>query len=198
MGPTLLIFIKNPERGKVKTRLAETAGDDTALEVYQKLLRITQSVTDQMNIHREVWYSRFIEQNDIWSGGQYKKKRQRGKDLGGRMKLAFREAFARGSGRVVIIGSDCPGLRPPILRQAFRLLRDHKVVVGPARDGGYYLLGMKEFYPALFDRKKWSTSAVCEQTIQQLDEMKVSYRILPELNDIDTQQDLDQSKHLSV
>ncbi len=198
MEPTLLIFIKNPERGKVKTRLAETAGDDTALEVYQKLLQITQSVTDQMDVHREVWYSRFIKQDDMWSGGRYEKKRQRGKDLGARMKAAFREAFARGSGRVVIIGSDCPGLRPPILRQAFRLLGDHKVVVGPAEDGGYYLLGMAEFYPALFDRKKWSTSTVCEQTIQQLNKMNVSYRLLPELNDIDTQPDLDQSQHLSM
>lgn len=197
-GQTLLIFIKNPEKGKVKTRLAETAGEGKALEIYQKLLEITKSVTDPLSVDREVWYSRFIDKDDLWSGGRYEKKLQRGADLGTRMKTAFREAFARGSGRVVIIGSDCPGLRASILRQAFRLLDSHKVVVGPARDGGYYLLGMAEFFPALFEQKGWSTPAVCGQTIRQLRKMDVSYRLLTELNDIDTQQDLDQSQYLSV
>lgn len=194
----LLIFIKNPEKGRVKTRLAQTLGEDKALAIYRKLLKITKSVTDQLNVHREVWYSRFIEKNDIWSDGPYKKKLQRGEDLGARMKGAFQEAFANSSGKVAIIGSDCDELNPRILRQAFQVLEEHEVVVGPSQDGGYYLLGMAEFYPALFDRKNWSTPAVCKQTIQQLNEMNVSYRLLPELNDIDTEQDLDQSRYLSV
>lgn len=195
---TLLIFVKNPEKGKVKTRLAQTVGEDKALAIYRKLLKITKSVTDQLKVHREVWYSRFIEKDDIWSDSPYEKKLQRGKDLGARMKGAFQEAFASGSGRVVIIGSDCAELSPRILRQAFQVLEEHDVVVGPSRDGGYYLLGMAEFYMALFDQKNWSTPAVCKQTIQQLKRMNVTYRLLPELNDIDTEQDLDQSRHLSV
>src|SRR5690625_1809003 len=106
---TLLIFIRNAEKGKVKTRLARTVGDDKALAVYKKLLNITKSATDPLEVNRQVWYDRHIVNGDIWSGGTYGKKLQQGEDLGARMKRAFRHAFASGFEKVVIIGSDCPG-----------------------------------------------------------------------------------------
>lgn len=195
---TLLIFVRNAEKGRVKTRLARTVGDDKALAVYNMLLTMTKSAVDPLEVNRQVWYDRHIANGDIWSGGTYGKKLQRGEDLGARMKSAFHHAFATGFEKVVIIGSDCPGLTHSLLRQAFRLLDECEVVIGPSRDGGYYLLGMTTYRPALFDRKKWSTSAVCRQTIHQLEEREISYRLLPVLNDIDTEQDLSQSRHLSL
>ncbi|SMO33701.1 hypothetical protein SAMN06265218_10187 [Fodinibius sediminis] len=195
-GNLLMIFVKNPELGKVKTRLARSIGDKQALAVYQELLKLTQSATDSLNVTRQVWYSRFIEQEDQWKEN-YQKRLQRGADLGMRMKSAFQEAFDNGFEKVVIIGSDCAEMTPGLLREAFQLLEKKDVVIGPSRDGGYYLLGMANFYPGLFEDKKWSTPAVGEQTIRQLQEMQVSHALLPVRNDIDTAQDLAESTQLS-
>lgn len=192
-GALLLIFVKNPVKGAVKTRLAKAIGEEKALSVYRRLLKLAKSATDPLDVSKQVWYSQFIDLDDMWSMQEYDKQLQQGRDLGLRMQTAFRKAFASGFEKVVIIGSDCPELSTPILQQAFQLLEEHEVVVGPSQDGGYYLLGMTEFYPALFEQKKWSTPAVYEQTIQQLKGMNVSYRLLPLLNDIDTKADLQAS-----
>lgn len=190
----LLIFIKNPEKGYVKTRLARSIGDDQALKVYRRLLSMTKSVTDQLHIDRQVWYSDFIDNDDLWSNGEYDKRLQSGEGLGERMKDAFRRAFAKGYKNVVIIGSDCSGLTSALVEDAFKLLGDNDVVVGPSKDGGYYLLGMSSFYPRLFNDISWSTSEVIEQTLDQVKELKLSFTSLPELNDIDTVEDLEASK----
>jgi rSAM/selenodomain-associated transferase 2/rSAM/selenodomain-associated transferase 1 len=187
---TLIIFVKNPEKGKVKTRLAKTIGAEKALEVYQKLLQITKSIVDPLSVHKQVWYSRFVDEDDLWSEGGYEKHPQEGENLGKRMQHAFEQAFTGGHQKVVIIGSDCSSLETDILREAFDQLDDHDVVIGPANDGGYYLLGMSEFYPSLFEGKTWSTSSVFESTIRQVENLNISYHLLPTLNDIDTEADL--------
>lgn len=186
----LIIFTKNPEKGKVKTRLAKTVGKSKALQVYHKLLEITKSIADQLHISKQVWYSRYIEDNDIWSEGNYEKHLQKGDDLGLRMQHAFKKAFADNYQKVVIIGSDCSALTSELIEQSFEALDNHQAVIGPARDGGYYLLGMTNFFPSLFEDKSWSTSSVFEQTIQQFEELNLSYKQLPVLNDIDTEADL--------
>lgn len=189
----LLIFIKNAQLGKVKTRLAASVGDKKALEVYQKLLAKTHQATSSLSCDRQIWYSNFIEEEDQWASGDYKKCLQQGDDLGDRMKNAFRRAFEEGYQRVVIIGSDCPEINPHILRQAFTRLSEQDVVIGPSRDGGYYLLGMSSFYGALFGGIEWSTPAVFEQTKARIKELGLSWETLPMLNDIDTVEDLNQS-----
>lgn len=198
----LMIFAKNPEKGKVKTRLAKTIGAQKALEVYQELLVVTKSVTDPLPVDKQIWYSRYISDSDLWSspgeGNQgvsavYKKRLQHGKTLGHRMKNAFKDAFARDYQKVIIIGSDCCSLTSEHLKRAYRLLDGHRVVIGPARDGGYYLLGMSQFFPEVFEGKQWSTPSVCRDTIQQLEQWNVSYQLLPVLNDIDTEADLKDS-----
>ncbi len=186
----LIVFTKNSERGKVKTRLAKTVGDKKALQVYQKLLKITKSVTDQLDVSKQVWYSRFIDNDDLWSEDDYEKHLQKGDSLGMRMQHAFYKAFTDGYQKVVIIGSDCSELSPKIIEQSFRDLETSQAVIGPASDGGYYLLGMRNFYPSLFAGKSWSTSSVFEETIRQFNEMNISYEKLPILNDIDTEADL--------
>jgi rSAM/selenodomain-associated transferase 1 len=186
----LIIFTKNPEKGKVKTRLAATIGHQEALQVYQKLLKITKSVTDQLDVSRQIWYSRFIDDDDIWEDGNYKKYLQKGENLGLRMQHAFNKAFGDGYQKAVIIGSDCSAINAALIRQSFKALDNQQAVIGPASDGGYYLLGATSFYPSLFKGKAWSTSSVFKETIRQFEEMNLSYRQLPVLNDIDTEADL--------
>ena len=189
----LLIFIKNPQLGKVKTRLAASIGDQKALEVYRKLLSKTHQATSSLSCARQVWYSNFIEEDDCWAPGDYQKCLQQGSDLGDRMKNAFRQAFEDGYQGVVIIGSDCPDIKPEILKQAFTQLSQRDVVIGPSRDGGYYLLGMSSFYGRLFDGIEWSTPFVFEQTKARIKQLGLSCDTLPTLNDIDTVEDLNQS-----
>lgn len=197
MGSTsqnvLLIFVKNPEKGKVKTRLAKKVGDEKALVVYQRLLEITQKVTQSLDCDRQVWYSDFIDREDRWEEKEYENRLQSGENLGIRMKKAFRKAFENGYKKAVIIGSDCAELTDGIIKQAFQVLDDSEVVIGPSKDGGYYLLGMSSFYPQLFENIKWSTPTVCEKTIAKVKSLDLSLQLMPKLNDIDTEQDLAQS-----
>jgi rSAM/selenodomain-associated transferase 1 len=184
----LLIFIKNPERGKVKTRLAATVGDERALRIYRALLKYTRNLALEVASERYLFYSRFIEENDEWSSRQFHKKLQEGEDLGERMYRAFAVTLGR-HGKAVIIGSDCPTLTPAIVEEAFRRLDDHDYVIGPARDGGYYLLGMRELRPELFRDIPWSTDQVRSLTIDRIKERGQTYFLLPELSDIDRAED---------
>jgi len=189
----LLIFIKNPKMGQVKTRLAETIGNRRAFKIYKKLLTLTRSVTDQLSCYRQLWYSQFIDNNDDWEASNYDKKIQQGNDLGERMKYAFSEAFTAGFERAVIIGSDCAELQPKHIRRAFTVLKHHDIAIGPSQDGGYYLLGMNAFYPQLFAEIDWSTSSVFKDTIDRIKTLNLTYQKLPMLNDIDTGEDLRES-----
>lgn len=254
MKEALIIFAKNPVYGRVKTRLAATAGKDKALQVYQKLLSYTASMTMGLNISKFVFYDDAIEVNDIWSDnitGQDAlaaqetiaaygsaaahdtlashgtladkdyltshetiadqdylsapemiaadktmasqlviKKLQRGNDLGEKMEEAFKAVFEAGNNKAVIIGTDCPELDAGTIVNAFKQLDLHDVVIGPAKDGGYYLLGLKQSKRSLFQRIAWSTDKVFEQTVEACSQAKLSTFVLQELTDIDTEQDL--------
>jgi uncharacterized protein len=188
----LIIFARNPVRGKVKTRLAATMGDDKALSIYQSLLQHTVQITQQLACDLYVFYADGILFNDIWSDEVYLKKNQVGNDLGQRMHHAFDFLFEKGYQKIIIIGTDCFELSSSILLDAFTVLNTNEVVIGPSEDGGYYLLGMRQFFPFLFEEKAWSTDTVYNSTIQQLKMHKISYGILPILNDIDTEDDWNQ------
>jgi rSAM/selenodomain-associated transferase 1 len=110
--------------------------------------------------------------------------------LGERMHQAFAEAFATGAARVVIIGTDCPGLTPELLQAAFEALHRHDMVVGPADDGGYYLLGLRELQPALFANKNWSTATVLPDTLADAARLGLGVAQLPVLHDVDSGSDL--------
>ncbi len=179
----LLIFVKNPVPGTVKTRIARTVGNDRAIEVYRHLLAYTQQITRDLNWKRVVYYGDFINTTDGWNG--YEKKAQIGTDLGERMLNAFAEQFTTGATRVVIIGSDCLAIRPEHLRQAFRALDTTDVVIGPATDGGYYLLGMNQLHPFLFQNKPWSQPELLVQTLHELNQSDLTCTLLEELTDVD-------------
>jgi rSAM/selenodomain-associated transferase 1 len=194
MKQLLIVFIKNPILGKVKTRLAASLGDQKALRVYKKLLDHTLRITGNLEYDKIVYYSDFVPEQDEWLSAGFKQGLQIGQDLGQKMKNAFDEGFRAGYSRIVIIGSDCFELTSYHISKAFDNLENSNVVLGPATDGGYYLLGMTELFENVFENKKWSTDSVLRDTIKNLTDSNIKFNLLEQLNDIDTESDLQSSK----
>ena len=190
---SLIILIRNPELGCVKTRLAAKIGDEGALKVYKTLLDYTRSIVSKIDSSRLLFYSNFIDDNDSWDNGLFTKFLQEGNSFGARMCNAFQMAF-KNHEKAVIIGSDCEELSSKIIRDAFNKLSEFDVVLGPAKDGGYYLMGLKKIYPELFTNKQWSTSSVLEDTLEDIKKLGLSYYLLPVLSDIDDFEDFKNSK----
>lgn len=184
----LLIFTRNPELGKCKTRLAATIGNQKALDIYNFLLQHTVVVTKDVKAAKQVWYSEEIWEKDIWDAGIFTKKLQQGADLGARMALAFQEGFANGFERIIIIGSDMYDLTTTDIDQAFKALSTEDMVIGPAQDGGYYLLGMTTFTKGVFQEKAWGTDTVLKDTLTDLHDKKI--HLLETRNDIDLYEDI--------
>jgi rSAM/selenodomain-associated transferase 1 len=184
----IIVFTRNPELGKVKTRLAQTIGNKATLEVYIQLLHHTEHVLNSLNCDVAVYYSETIIQDDIWNKKTYTKYLQNGDNLGERMYNAFKEQFNLHYNKVVIVGSDLFDLKPQHITNAFKALEQNDVVIGPAKDGGYYLLGMTSLIGKVFDNKTWSSDTVLSDTIKDLQNLKVN--LLEMLNDIDTFEDL--------
>lgn len=185
----LLIFTRNPELGKCKTRLAAKVGDKAALEIYQFLLQHTLTITKKLPVQKWVYYSEEIWTNDIWVREFYQKKLQQGADLGERMMNAFSEGFKDGYQRIVIIGSDMYDLSQEDLKRAFSKLEHHDFVLGPAEDGGYYLLGMRKIKTELFKAKDWGKENVLKDTLNDL--IEENYALLPTRNDVDHYEDIE-------
>lgn len=183
----IIIFIKNPELGKVKTRLAETLGNQKALDIYNSLLDYTRTVASLFNAKRFLFYSSEIH-NDNWSTDLFDKKLQSGDNLGERMYNAFEEVLKANS-KAVIVGSDCPKLSPMILSDAFKALDDNDVVIGPSLDGGYYLLGMNSLHATLFQDINWSTDQVLPRTLDKINADGLKYKLLTALSDVDYEED---------
>ena len=190
MKNALIIFIRNPEKGKVKSRLSKDLGEEKTLTVYNFLLQYTRDICASANVSRFVFYSDNIDHTDIWDEHFFTKYLQEGNDLGERMSNAFLKVFNLGFKKVSIIGSDCYELKSDHIQQAFSQLENTDVVIGPSKDGGYYLLGMKKLHPGLFNNKNWGCDDVLKNTIVNLNQHKLKFIQLTALNDIDTIDDL--------
>ena len=185
----LLIFTRNPELGKVKSRLAADVGDKNALEVYKILLKHTHTITKDLSVDKQVWYSENLPEKDIWDAAIFEKKLQPNiKDLGGRMELAFKKGFSKGYQNIIIIGSDLYDISQIEIERAFEVLKKNNAVIGPATDGGFYLLGLSKFIPELFKNKNWGTESVLNDTLINL--KNYSFEKLDPKNDIDYLSDL--------
>jgi len=184
----LLIFTRNPVLGKCKTRLAATVGDESALEIYKFLLQHTVAITKSLTAAKQVYYSEEIKEDDIWDSKFYVKKLQSGQDLGVRMANAFQEGFASGFEKIIVIGSDMFDLDQKDIEIAFSTLAENDFVIGPAQDGGYYLLGMSTFNAELFQNKEWGKPTVLEATLKNLKDEKMT--LLDERNDVDLYEDI--------
>lgn len=188
MKNALIIFTRNPELGKGKRRLAATIGDAATLAIYTFLLEHTRAITTNLAVTKQLWYSEQVHEDDAWDNMIYHKFEQQGSDLGERMQHAFETAF-KNHDKVIIVGSDMHDLSQTDLEQAFSLLDTHDAVIGPAIDGGYYLLGFKNELPVgVFKDKVWGAETVLEATLANLKHLKTAK--LTARNDIDYYDDI--------
>lgn len=190
MNKLLIIFVKNPELGKVKTRLARTLGDGVALAVYLKLLTHTQKVVENLDCDKAVYYSKFVDTEDSWDNKRYKKHLQKGADLGEKMSNAISESLAKGYESVCLIGTDIYELTADVIKDGFKRLETCDVVIGPAKDGGYYMVGMKKAHSEIFHLKQWGIANVFSETIKLVEKEKLTFALTKLLNDIDVPEDL--------
>lgn len=182
----LIIFVKNPVKGKVKTRLAKSVGDTRALEIYLKLIEYTRDQVVGVSGEKEISYSQEIVRQDEWDEDIFFKSKQEGDTLGERMKNAFFKGLIdQDFMKVVLIGSDCAELTTNMIGKSFEALDKTDVVIGPAEDGGYYLIGMRRFIPQLFEDINWSTSEVFKHTVEKVQENDASFSTLEILSDVD-------------
>lgn len=194
-----MVLMKNPVKGKVKTRLAATTGEDKALAIYNLLLKQTKSIVSELNnCEIAIFYSDFINHNDLWVKGSNLKYLQSGNNLGERMNNAFEVSFKNDYEKIIIIGTDCYEITTEIIENGFLALTKNDIVIGPATDGGYYLLGMKRLHHKLFENILWSTPNVLTDTVQILIALELTYDLLPELSDIDIEENLHQIDNLQT
>lgn len=193
----LIIFAKQPELGKVKTRLSASIGEERTLKIYLELLEITKSVTYSLDIDKIVYWNHLTEVLFDGFGSGYRAEVQEEGDLGWKMQIAFQNEFQTKPNKVLIIGTDCPFLTTEILYKAYQSLDQTDFVLGPARDGGYYLLGMKEFSPYLFHSIPWSTKDVLSLTLAKIQNHAKTVSLLDELDDIDEIDDLNYWKSVN-
>lgn len=183
----LVIFLKNPKLGNVKTRIAATLGDQKALDIYLELLDTTIINTADEDYETLLFFS---ENVDDLSQYPYERRIQVSGDLGNKLKSAFDEVLNT-MDKCLIIGSDCPYINNEIILEAFQSLQDHDLVLGPTPDGGYYLIGLKQNEKSLFEDISWSTDSVFAQTISAAKNAKLSTYLLPILTDVDHASDWD-------
>ena len=195
MRRAILLFVKYPEPGKVKTRLAATLGAERAAAIYRQLVAAVLAglpggddlivVFDPPEKRAEVaeWLQGLLAERRVLFTAQA------AGDLGARLERAFAEAFAQGWEKVAVIGSDCIGLTAAVFSETWRALETHDAVLGPSVDGGYYLLALKQPCAALFHGIAWSTDAVRAQTLARARAAGRSVHELAALPDIDTEAD---------
>lgn len=186
----LIIFLKYPELGRSKTRLAKAIGDENALKIYISLLEHTYQITNSLKCDKFLFYDKVSENKMPWGDDIYQTAYQIDKNLGSRMQNAFEQIFNKGYKRIIIMGSDCIELSQEIIELGFNKLAENEVVIGPAKDGGYYMLGLRKMIPQLFNEIAWSTSQVYPTTIKTLKSLGIVYTTTPTLSDIDTIDDL--------
>jgi rSAM/selenodomain-associated transferase 1 len=192
----LLIFARYPEPGKVKTRLMPAVGAEGAAQIYREMAEHTltqaRAVAQLNGIALQLWFTGgnrdALKQ---WLGTDIAYYPQPEGDLGDRLIFALQAAFAAGHRAVIAIGTDCPSLDSAVLLQAFEVLTNHDLVLGPATDGGYYLIGLQRPIPALFQNIPWSTAAVLQQTEAVADALGLTRYHLPSLTDVDHPEDLE-------
>jgi rSAM/selenodomain-associated transferase 1 len=190
MENALIIFVRNLQKGKVKSRLAKDIGDDKALQVYKYLLQHTRNVAINAHCSHFVFYSDYVHVNDDFDDDCFTKVVQHGVELGERMMNAFTHVLGLGCKNICIIGSDCYELETDMINSAFTNLQTHDTVIGPTGDGGYYLLGMKSVQEQVFKNKDWGTSSVFDDTIETVKQLNLSCYTLRSLNDVDVLDDL--------
>lgn len=188
----VIVFLKFPQEGEVKTRLTKDKSKKFAAEFYK--VCVEHTITQLQDIQESAEIFLFTESNlteiKEWLGTEFNINEQKGEDLGVKMKNAFEEVFNKGFEHVIIIGTDIPGITSAIIKTAFRHLESTETVIGPAQDGGFYLLGMNQLHEELFKETEWSTDEVLPTLLVKIKSLGCQFVMLPELIDIDHETDI--------
>lgn len=195
MPNRLIVFTRYPEPGKSKTRLIPALGKEGAATLHRQMaehmLRQVRKLQRTYAVQVEVHFvGGDRNQMQSWLGTGLNYVPQAEGDLGDRMSQALQTAFASGTNQAVVIGTDCPDLDASLLQKAFDQLHQHDLVLGPATDGGYYLIGMNRLIPQLFQGIPWSTSEVLQQTVAIAQSLNLAIAYLPVLSDVDYPEDI--------
>lgn len=196
----LIVFARYPRPGKAKTRLIPALGPVGAARLSRRLTIETIARARAfaagdavlVEVHYRGGNRRLMS---AWLGSDLVYRRQAGGDLGARMDRAFAGAFGAGAAAVMIIGTDCPGLTAVVLRRAWNALAGKDLVLGPARDGGYYLIGLHRPVPELFAEMPWSTGQLLARTLATAEDLGLRVAQLETLADVDRPEDLNGSIH---
>jgi uncharacterized protein len=194
-GQLLIVFTRLPVPGSAKTRLIPLLGANAAAKLQsfltERIVDISKDFAYADKVTLEVHYSNGTEDSlRTWLGKDLKFRAQEQGDIGRRMAAAFAAGFEEGYSRIVLIGSDCPDISGELLRDAFLRLTSADLVLGPAYDGGYYLIGMKKPHPELLVYIEWGTSEVLSATIEQAEKLGLAISLVDKLIDIDDAQAL--------
>ena len=195
MTETLIIFSRYPQPGKTKTRMIPALGEKGAADLQREMTEHTLKTATRLALSRKIAIEIHFAGGDTklmsqWLGEELYYVLQAAGDLGDKMRSAFEGAFDSGSQRIVIIGIDCPDLNSTILNQAFDALQQQDLVLGPAEDGGYYLIGLSHRVTQLFQNIDWGTDQVFEQTVKLAQQQQLDVHYLPFLADVDRPEDL--------
>lgn len=189
----MIAFVKAPRPGEVKTRLAGELGPEAAAELYRQLAEaaLLHTAPQGGEYERVVCFAPREARDEVarWLPGEALEP-QRGDDLGSRMTLAFLGAFERGARRVALMGTDVVGIDRALVLEAFAALEAHDLALGPARDGGYYLIALERLEPRLFEGITWSTPTVLAETMERAAACGLRVRLLRVLRDVDTIEDV--------
>ncbi len=188
----LIIFLKYPVPGTVKTRLAKSIGEENAEMLYKCFVQTILANTKSADYETIIFFTPQKKHKQIkeWLGKNWNFRAQKGTNLGERLSNAFGYVFKSGAKKVVVIGSDSPLLDDQLIKKAFSCLDKADCVIGPSSDGGYYLLGLKRLAPELFDLKEWSTNVVFEKTRKKALNLNMKLEIMEEHFDVDEKEDL--------
>ncbi len=190
MSQKLIVFVRAPRIGEVKTRLAQAIGSEAALMAYRVLVaQLLKNLGSLQNVELRFTPDAAGAELAPWLRSGWTLRPQGQGALGERLGRAFQENFARPGQRVVIIGSDCPGVSLADIESAWRSLLTNDVVLGPASDGGYWLIGLRAVQPGLFENVPWSTASVLETTLTRVRNAGLTFYCLRQLTDIDTAAD---------
>jgi rSAM/selenodomain-associated transferase 1 len=196
MNRSLVVFLRKPIRGQVKRRLAETLGEEKALEIYRWLLDLTRQVLAITSYPIHLYFDTDAQEAPFWTKS-FQCHVQHGENLGDRMANAFFDQLEEGLPKqVVMIGSDCPEISEEMIDKAFKKLNSADLVFGPSFDGGVYLIGVTAFDPVLFEGIQWSSSSVFSQLQLNARRLKLTFDVLPEKSDIDYEEDFLKFEHL--
>ena len=193
MSDSVIVMLRYPEAGKAKTRLAAAMGAEKAVDFYRTCAGQVLGQVGKLpaDISKYIFFTGDTEPAEFleWAGPGFTFRQQVGEDLGERLANAFKEVFAGGAGKAIAVASDVPDMAADVISEALEALASCDLVLGPSHDGGYYLVGMRRFYPQLFQDVPWSTPEVTEVTLARAGKLGLTVCLLPTLIDIDNFED---------